>query len=330
MLITTCTHCLARFRVTPQQLNLRQGQVRCGHCQKVFSGFEALERFPDDDTATRILAARAAAAAAASSAAPDASPQAAPPPEIEPLPEFLSVADSPAPATPAAELSGGPATEPLPESVPEAPVPTTDESAATEQPPPPELPAATDPAGAEPSAARTRTLAALVEAYSAAPATPRVARAWVFGCALMALLLALQLAYSFRARIAQAYPAARPALEAACQAIGCTVPWVNDHSLLKLEDSELVEVPGKPHEIALGARIRNLATTAQEFPHIELTLTDLTGQAAARRVLRPADYLGRALVPGEAMASGSELAIHLRLETPRLKATGYELLLFYP
>jgi hypothetical protein len=30
------------------------------------------------------------------------------------------------------------------------------------------------------------------------------------------------------------------------------------------------------------------------------------------------------------MAGGSELAIQLRLETPRIKATGYELLLFYP
>src|SRR5689334_19668445 len=45
MLITTCAHCRARFRVTPQQLNAKQGQVRCGSCQKVFNGFEALERF---------------------------------------------------------------------------------------------------------------------------------------------------------------------------------------------------------------------------------------------------------------------------------------------
>jgi predicted Zn finger-like uncharacterized protein len=60
MLITTCTHCLARFRVTPQQLNARQGQVRCGRCEKVFSGFEALERVPDDDTGSRLLAAREA------------------------------------------------------------------------------------------------------------------------------------------------------------------------------------------------------------------------------------------------------------------------------
>jgi predicted Zn finger-like uncharacterized protein len=61
MLITTCTQCLARFRVSPQQLNAKQGQVRCGHCGKVFSGFEALERVPDDDTGSRLLAAREAA-----------------------------------------------------------------------------------------------------------------------------------------------------------------------------------------------------------------------------------------------------------------------------
>src|SRR6185437_6887057 len=66
VLITTCTHCVARFRVTPQQLNARNGQVRCGRCGKVFSGFEALERVPDDDTGSRLLAAREAADAQAS------------------------------------------------------------------------------------------------------------------------------------------------------------------------------------------------------------------------------------------------------------------------
>src|SRR5688572_32746163 len=56
MLITTCSHCQARFRVTPQQLNARQGQVRCGKCSQVFNGFQVLERFPDDDTGGRLLA----------------------------------------------------------------------------------------------------------------------------------------------------------------------------------------------------------------------------------------------------------------------------------
>src|SRR3954469_23146206 len=61
MLVTTCSHCASRFRVTPQQLNEKQGQVLCGRCHKVFNGFESLERFPDDDTGARLLAQRNAA-----------------------------------------------------------------------------------------------------------------------------------------------------------------------------------------------------------------------------------------------------------------------------
>ena len=61
MLITTCGYCGARFRVTPQQLNAKQGQVKCGSCERVFNGFESLERHPDDDTGSRLLAAREAA-----------------------------------------------------------------------------------------------------------------------------------------------------------------------------------------------------------------------------------------------------------------------------
>jgi hypothetical protein len=108
------------------------------------------------------------------------------------------------------------------------------------------------------------------------------------------------------------------------------VGWSREDSLLKLEDSELLEVPGKPDEIALNARVRNLAAAAQEYPHIELTLTDITGQAAIRRVLRPTDYLGRPVTGSETIAPGADLTLQLRLETPRIKATGYELLLFYP
>jgi hypothetical protein len=47
-------------------------------------------------------------------------------------------------------------------------------------------------------------------------------------------------------------------------------------------------------------------------------------------VLRPTDYLGRPVSLGETLAPGAEMSVQLRLETPRVKATGYELLLFYP
>ena len=35
---TRCPGCSTIFRVTPQQLELREGQVRCGHCRTVFDG----------------------------------------------------------------------------------------------------------------------------------------------------------------------------------------------------------------------------------------------------------------------------------------------------
>src|SRR5213078_3517358 len=36
---TRCPGCLTVFRVTPAQLALRDGQVRCGHCRTVFNGY---------------------------------------------------------------------------------------------------------------------------------------------------------------------------------------------------------------------------------------------------------------------------------------------------
>jgi len=274
MLITTCTHCHARFRVTPMQLNARQGQVRCGRCGTVFSGFEALERHPDDEAA-RIAAAATSPAAGVIETLEEIG-------EPEPL-----VVPTDAPTQP---------DEPEPPPPPPAPVHRTRPDLMLPPPPRPDPPA----------------------------------RAWWFACALLALVLGAQATYAYRSLLAQRYPVLRPWMESLCQRARCTVPWSREESLLKLEDSELLEVPGKPNEIALGARVRNLATVAQDYPHVELTLTDVSGQTAVRRVLRPADYLGRAVNTGEVLAAGAEVAIQLRLETPRMKATGYELLLFYP
>lgn len=287
MLVTTCGHCHSRFRVTPQQLNARQGQVRCGRCHAVFNGFQVLERFPDDDTGGRLLAEQEARDAAERKATETAQAFEPPPPapaDAGDMPDLETVEDVQAPATAPKPPAPGPAR------------PARIETDLLLQPPPKAPPA----------------------------------RAWSFGVALLSVVLLAELAFAFRGPVAQRYPALRPSLEAACGFLRCSVPYAREDGLLKLEDSELLEVPGKPTEIALGARIRNLASVAQEYPHLELTLTDNSGQPAARRVLRPTDYLGRPLAPGEVIGPGVELALQMRLETPRLKATGYELLLFYP
>ena len=332
MLITTCTHCLARFRVTPQQLNEKQGQVRCGRCHRVFSGFEALERVPDDDVVR----------------APEASeiPGDDSPPTLGPLEEPAPLGEAPSEPVMQPTDAVEPLAQPPDPVLPDVVEPPSDY---VTQPLEPAAPLAPETAKPEVSPARVGS-APPVEPASSTPSRPlpprpraaptrisleppvrkRLSRGWAVGCVVLLLVLATELVYGFRAPLAQQYPVTRPWLQAACARVGCSVAWPREDGLLKLEDSELLEVPGKADEIALAARIRNLATFAQEYPHIELTLTDNTGQAAARRVLRPMDYLGRALGPGEALAAGADVAIQLRIETPRLHATGYELLLFYP
>ena len=301
MLITTCTHCLARFRVSPQQLNAKQGQVRCGRCRKVFSGFEALERYPDDDTGSRLLAKREADLK--ETQPPEAS-------ESIPLEDFVEAAvpEPPPVLAPVAHPTPLPATAPTP-----APIPASQEAGAP----------------SKPLEAKLHRPVPIIYEVERAP-VKKSSPAWRYGVALLVVILAVEVIFATRGELAQRYPVLRPWLESVCTPFRCSIAWPNNEALLKLEDSELLEVPGKANQIALGARIRNLAPNAQEYPYLELTLTDVTGQAAARRVIRPTDYLGRPVAAGEVLSAGGELALQLRLETRNLKATGYELMLFYP
>lgn len=41
-MVTTCPHCQTTFRVNAEQLNARQGEVRCGHCLRIFNAFDSL------------------------------------------------------------------------------------------------------------------------------------------------------------------------------------------------------------------------------------------------------------------------------------------------
>ncbi len=46
-MITRCPSCSTLFRVTQEQLQAHNGQVRCGSCKTVFDGFKALASLPD-------------------------------------------------------------------------------------------------------------------------------------------------------------------------------------------------------------------------------------------------------------------------------------------
>ena len=48
-LVTRCPNCTSVFKVTPQHLQMQEGNVRCGHCLQVFNSFADLATLQEPD-----------------------------------------------------------------------------------------------------------------------------------------------------------------------------------------------------------------------------------------------------------------------------------------
>lgn len=152
---------------------------------------------------------------------------------------------------------------------------------------------------------------------------------WAIGSLLLALLAAGQLVYHFRSDIARMQPALKPLLENACVRLGCTVPAPRQPDQVSIEASELTLEAGREPLLRLSALLRNSAGFAQDWPHLELTLTDTADRAVVRRVLSPADYLPAA-DQSATFDAASEHSVSLLIDPADSGAGGYRLYVFYP
>jgi predicted Zn finger-like uncharacterized protein len=188
-----------------------------------------------------------------------------------------------------------------------------------------------EPARKLPAAGEAANEETSAPAFLDEPPAPR-RRLWGLAAALAALFLLAQAAFHFRTEIAVLLPEARPHLEAACAALGCEVRLPRRPKLMAIDSSDLQADGRRENTIVLNAVLRNQAPFAQEYPALELTLTDERDEAVARRILVPADYL-----PGLAaeqlargIAPGSDAVLRVFLDTSGLRAIGYRMYLFYP
>lgn len=287
---TRCPGCRTIFRVTPQQLALKGGQVRCGHCRTVFDGTAELvslaPQLPgghDDDlehgppTVTlrpahalrsvdeASLAASASVAAASTTVAPAtvASAPAAPPP-----------------AAPAADRE------------------TSDDwenRFAWDKP-------------------RQRKRATWAGA----------------GAIVLAVLLVGQAIWHFRDAIAAHFPATRGALVSLCSNAGCTIRPLRDVAALSIETSDLQADAAHRGLLVLSASVRNRAGYAIAHPHLELTLTDAQDQPVVRRAFAPAEYAGGTADLSRGIAAHGEASFKLFIDASATTQAGYRLYLFYP
>jgi hypothetical protein len=102
---------------------------------------------------------------------------------------------------------------------------------------------------------------------------------------------------------------------------------------MSIESSDLQADARSESVIVLNAVLRNRAPFAQEYPALELTLTDEADRPVLRRVLSPADYLDPARRPAltaQGLAPGAEASFRISFDAGRARATGYRLYLFFP
>jgi predicted Zn finger-like uncharacterized protein len=156
---------------------------------------------------------------------------------------------------------------------------------------------------------------------------------WSLLALLALIVLAAQAVVHFRTDLVLHAPQLRPQLEIICEMLGCQVHLPREPDLIGIESSELRFDQKRDSVIRLTALVRNRAPFPQEFPALELTLTDEKDRPVARRVLLPTDYLGAKgaqarLASG--IAPGAEDVVNVELELLGLRAAGFRLYLFYP
>ena len=299
-MVTRCPACGTAFRVHQQHLDARQGQVRCGHCAVVFNAHMHLA--VEADPPKKAEAPTAAAAESGVVAEPARPPKPAREAKVEQEPKT--------------EL------EPKVERAKEPPLKVPERI----KPPAPTV-KRTEPV------ALTMADATQFDFGPSAKATAREAgaknRGWTVAATMLIVLLFLQGVFLFRTELARAMPPARPLLESACATLGCTVPYPQEAEQITIESSDLQAAPGAKDVLVLSAVLRNRATFAQDFPAIELTLTDEANTTVARRILRSRDYLGGARAK-PMFAANAEVPLQLHLDAAGLGASGYRLYVFYP
>ena len=146
---------------------------------------------------------------------------------------------------------------------------------------------------------------------------------WIGGCALLALLLAGQLAWAKRAALAND-PGARPLLTHVCAALRCTLPPKQDLSRLTLLSRDIRPHPSVPGALIISATIRNDAEFTQPYPLIRIALSDLDENEIAMRRFRPAEYVSDPKTRAAGLAPGATIAVAFEVEDPGKNAVAFE------
>ncbi|HET7921481.1 MAG TPA: DUF3426 domain-containing protein [Gammaproteobacteria bacterium] len=311
-MLTTCTECGTRFRLTAEQLRRAEGQVRCGRCGEVFDAFVHLHG--DDGTPWSV-------APEADDAAPIAPPEpyepetASPPADEDTrlgdtseLPESPNVRVEPRMDDLFAALDAEHASMPDEAGAPDTEAALSDALDAAETT---ELPA--ESAGDSELPPHDHVLTQ--------PHQGRHRTWWALGCLCLLLLLGVQVVNANRERLGRNLVIG-PSLNALYTLLGHPLAAPRALDAWQLDNANVTSDPEAAGGLSITGNLANTAGFSQPWPLLRVELTDRYGDVLKRRDFAAADYLPAAQA-GRLPAPGT--ATHFRLDVvdPGPDAVGF-------
>lgn len=362
-LATQCPHCHTTFRVAQDQLKLRAGLVRCGSCKQIFNGIEHL--LPPEEVSKPEPAFPPKTPPSAPSDSPHDANEITAHTGAFPSLEVIEEAITPVPETAAtsAATTEQPVFQDEQKDIPLQPITSPDieteeiglkmgeepvHAAVTNSHEPlPEI-AIENSTDATPELSPKTTVNATQEeslskheAEYEEPSFIRQGRRRqrvgpllraITGVGLFILLVGLltQMVYLFHNQTAARFPQTKPLMTAMCSLLKCQIELPTKIDAVSLESSELQALSTGKNTFSLTALLRNHGSSLQAWPYIELTLNDANEKPVVRRIFAPQDYLPSPNEINLGFPSKSERSVKVFFELSQLKASGYQVYLFYP
>lgn len=296
-IVTQCPSCNARFRVTPGQLKVAKGQVRCGACLTVFSANQQAKVTQPSET-----------------------------PRRKPNPK-VKVAH-----TPVAEISKRhKKSPPSKQQTQSSATSAINESKAQKRKPEPDLiETLIKTAPTNDNEVPTLTIhAEAVTLSSPQNNQNKHSLKWFIACLLALLTLFGQHLWFNRAELYwnQNY---QPLYSLICRDIDCHIP-----ARIDTDKISSINFLVRPHSeikdaISIDLILLNKAAFKQPFPALEISFSDLKGRLVASRVLQPETYLDLTQIDPKAMPINQPVQISLELMSPGIRGVSYELELLAP
>lgn len=320
-LVTTCPQCSAAFYVGPEQLAAHRGDVRCGKCEHVFNALDRLVEVEEEEIVEAVESIPSAVTESAPETLPESELQTSVViDDIEIIAEHDGTLEAPVAESQSATFNEDEA----PENEYKSPEITSSKLA---------QPVFNITDFSVPPSATVLSPTMMDDAARNKTGTSKksgIAKFLIIFVVLLLILLTLaQTAYYLRSDIAARWPQARPYLEQACTLLQCEVGLPKKVDLIAIDDSDLKEDADRQGLIQLYTTLVNKADHSQEFPLLELTLTDADDRPLLRRTFQPEEYLPVGADIKRGVSAKGRIDIRLSMSVGDAAVAGYRLFVTY-